>query len=120
MDDGGFPAGALHLDGLVGGEGGVFQGDGVEAGGVLHAVGQRSEVSPEGFSGVLGWRMSGRVQRKHKKLSQRDCVTAGRQVPPSGEFITTPVRLHKITTFHCLNTTQPVDFCKHLETEMIY
>lgn len=45
MDDGGLPTRALHLDGLVGGKGGVFQGDRVEAGGVLHAVGQRSEVS---------------------------------------------------------------------------
>lgn len=45
VDDGGLPTRALHLDGLVGGKGGVFQGDGVEAGGVLNAVGQRSEVS---------------------------------------------------------------------------
>lgn len=78
MDDGGLPTGALHLDGLVGGEGGVFQGDGVEAGGVLHAVGQRSEVSPGGGFGCLERRMSGWVQRKHQKLGQR--VTAGRLV----------------------------------------
>lgn len=38
MDDGGLSSGALHLDGLVGGQGRVFQGDGVEAGSVLHAV----------------------------------------------------------------------------------
>lgn len=64
MDDGGLPTGALHLDGLVGGKGGVFQGDGVEAGGVLHAVGQRSEVSSGSGGGLqvfgvedvwLGW-----------------------------------------------------------------
>lgn len=37
VDDGGLSSGTLHLDGLVGGEGRVLQGDGVEAGSVLHA-----------------------------------------------------------------------------------
>lgn len=56
VDDGGFPTGAFHLDGLVGGKGGVFQGDGVEAGGVLQATGQKAEVrfsSEGGRRGVL-------------------------------------------------------------------
>lgn len=85
MDDGGLAPRALHLNGLVGREGGVFQGNGVEAGGVLQAVGQRSEVRFEGVSGVLGKRMRGWVlKRRHRKLGECYCVTAGRQVTPPG------------------------------------
>lgn len=38
VNDGGLSPRTLHLDGLVGGQGRVFQSYGVEAGGVLHAV----------------------------------------------------------------------------------
>lgn len=87
----------------------------------LWVRGQRS--AQRGFR-CLECRMSDWVQRKHQKLGQR--VTAGRLVALSEfearhtshtamrhfpmEFTTTPVRLHKITTFYCLNPTQPVDF----------
>lgn len=48
MNDGGLPPRTLHLDGLVGGQGRVFESVGVEAGGVLHTVvevGKEAEVS---------------------------------------------------------------------------
>lgn len=38
MNNGGLSTRTPHLDGLVGGQGRVFQSNGVEAGGVLHTV----------------------------------------------------------------------------------
>lgn len=52
VDDGGLSSGALHLDGLVGRQGRVFQGIWVEAGGVLHAV--AAEVRRQWADGACG------------------------------------------------------------------
>lgn len=51
MNNGGLSARTLHLNGLVGGQGRVFQGSGVEAGSVLHtgvSVGGRRSTDRRG------------------------------------------------------------------------
>lgn len=84
VDDGGLPSGTLHLDGLVGGEGRVLQGDGVEAGGVLHA-----EVRGQWEGGVKmrGYQIRAEKRKPKQRViplsnNRQRCRTRNKARPP--------------------------------------